>query len=59
MSVLERRVGSTHEVTNQPPPLVDYNVFETDRTLVEAVEREGGQWAEERLPHHRAAPRGA
>jgi hypothetical protein len=28
-----------HEMTNQPPPLVDYNVFETDRPLVEAVER--------------------
>jgi putative acyl-CoA dehydrogenase len=30
----------THEVTNQPPPLVDYNVFETDRALVEGVLRE-------------------
>lgn len=34
---------------NQPPPLVDYNVFETDRTLVEAVRREGAGWAEDRL----------
>ena len=48
MSVLEQR-SHTHEVTNQPPPLADYNAFETDRPLVEAVEREGGQWAEERL----------
>ncbi len=34
---------------NQPPPLVDYNVFETDRTLVEAVRREGAGWAEDHL----------
>lgn len=31
----------THEVLNQPPPLVDYNVFSTDRALWEALEREG------------------
>jgi putative acyl-CoA dehydrogenase len=31
----------THEVTNQPPPLEGYDVFEADRVLVEAVEREG------------------
>ena len=37
------------EVTNQPPPLVDYNVFEADRPLVEAVEREAADWASERL----------
>ncbi|GHH80957.1 acyl-CoA dehydrogenase family protein [Streptomyces capitiformicae] len=30
---------STHEVTNQAPPLVGYDVFTTDRVLVEAVER--------------------
>lgn len=34
---------------NQPPPLVDYNMFETDRTLIEAVRREGAGWAENRL----------
>jgi putative acyl-CoA dehydrogenase len=39
----------THEVFNQPSPLVDYNVFEADRPLVEAVRREGGDWAEERI----------
>ena len=27
MSVLEQRWAHTHEVTNQPPPLVDYNRF--------------------------------
>ncbi|WP_434598717.1 acyl-CoA dehydrogenase family protein [Streptomyces sp. A5-4] len=30
---------STHTVTNQPPPLVGYDVFTADRTLSEAVER--------------------
>jgi putative acyl-CoA dehydrogenase len=38
----------THEVTNQPPPLVGYNVFEQDRPLTEALEREGGGWAADR-----------
>src|SRR3954447_2698907 len=36
-------------MTNQPPPLLDHNVFETDRPLVEAVNREGAEWAVERL----------
>ncbi|MFF3874804.1 acyl-CoA dehydrogenase family protein [Streptomyces sp. NPDC001978] len=30
---------TTHTVTNQPPPLVGYDVFTSDRALVEAVER--------------------
>ncbi|MCF3134943.1 acyl-CoA dehydrogenase family protein [Streptomyces olivochromogenes] len=30
---------TTHTVTNQPPPLVGYDVFGADRALVEAVER--------------------
>jgi len=30
---------------NQPPPLVDYNLFEADAPLREALEREGGSWA--------------
>ncbi|MFC9911344.1 acyl-CoA dehydrogenase family protein [Streptomyces sp. NPDC127197] len=30
---------STHTVTNQPPPLVGYDVFTADRALVAAVER--------------------
>jgi putative acyl-CoA dehydrogenase len=40
---------ATHAVANQPPPLADYNAFEADRTLVEAVEREGADWARDRL----------
>ena len=39
----------THAVFNQPPPLVDYNVYEADRPLVEAVRREGAEWAEARI----------
>ncbi|MFG2511119.1 acyl-CoA dehydrogenase family protein [Streptomyces sp. NPDC048584] len=31
--------GTTHTVTNQAPPLVQYDVFRADRVLVEAVER--------------------
>jgi putative acyl-CoA dehydrogenase len=39
----------THEVTNQPPPLVDVDLFGSDRALVEALRREGGGWGEERV----------
>ena len=35
----------THEVTNQPPPLEGYDVFGADAALVEAVAREGADWA--------------
>jgi putative acyl-CoA dehydrogenase len=38
----------THEVQNQVPPLVDYNVFEADLALREALEREGGGWGVDR-----------
>ena len=39
----------THEVLNQPPPLQGYDLFTTDRVLVEALRREGAGWAEERV----------
>lgn len=42
---------STHTVFNQPPPLVDYNVFTQDAALVESVQREGAGWAQDRLSH--------
>ena len=45
MSVLDQ----THEVLNQVPPLVDYNVFEADLALREALEREGGGWGIDRV----------
>jgi putative acyl-CoA dehydrogenase len=32
---------------NQSPPLVDYNLFEADAPLREALEREGGAWAQD------------
>ncbi len=35
----------THEVTNQVPDLVDYNLYETDVVLQEAVVREGAESA--------------
>jgi putative acyl-CoA dehydrogenase len=44
-----RPTAVTHEVFNQPPPLEGYNVFEADRVLGEAVQREGAGWAGERL----------
>ena len=34
---------------NQPPPLAGHNVFEANRPLVEAVEREGAAWHVDRL----------
>ncbi|MGH2923038.1 MAG: acyl-CoA dehydrogenase family protein [Solirubrobacterales bacterium] len=39
----------TYEVSNQAPPLADYNVFDADRVLAEAVEREGAGWARDRI----------
>ena len=37
---------STHEVTNQPPPFADYNLYHSDPALKEALHREGGAGAE-------------
>jgi putative acyl-CoA dehydrogenase len=39
---------TTHEVTNQVPPMGDVDLFSTNVPLVEALEREGGGWARER-----------
>ncbi len=39
-----RRDHATHVVSNQSEPLADYNVFSSDRVLVEAVAREGGDF---------------
>jgi len=42
-----RYYATTHEVKNQPAPLLDYNPYQLDRALREAIEREGaGQSAE-------------
>jgi len=35
--------------TNQPPPLVDYNLYLADAPLREALEREGASWAQDRV----------
>jgi putative acyl-CoA dehydrogenase len=43
------RRAATHEVLNQPPPLVDYNAFEADPALGEALLREGGEWGLDRV----------
>jgi putative acyl-CoA dehydrogenase len=39
---------SPHEVFNQPPVLENYNLFEQDAALCEALQREGGGWGEAR-----------
>jgi putative acyl-CoA dehydrogenase len=50
MSTLERPTGvRTHEVTNQAPPLADYNLFEANQVLKEAVDREGADWARDKI----------
>jgi putative acyl-CoA dehydrogenase len=38
----------THTVANQPPPLEGYNVFSSNRPLVESVQRDGAGWVAER-----------
>ena len=50
MSTSSRTASTaTHEVTNQPPPLVGHNAFEADPVLVQAVVREGGEWGLDRI----------
>ena len=39
----------THEVSNQTPPLENYNLYLSDKVLQEAVLREGAGWAAEQL----------
>jgi putative acyl-CoA dehydrogenase len=49
MATVERPTLGNHQVVNQPPPLADYNLFEADAVLVEAVRREGAEWALDRI----------
>ena len=42
-------MAPTHQVENQVPPLVGYDVFAADAALVEGVERHQAGWASERL----------
>jgi len=46
-TVESRSQEATHDVFNQAPPLEGYNVFGSDRVLVEALRREGAEWAED------------
>lgn len=39
----------THCVENQPPPLGDYDLYETDSALREGLHRHDAGWAEERV----------
>ncbi|HET8593059.1 MAG TPA: acyl-CoA dehydrogenase family protein, partial [Solirubrobacterales bacterium] len=48
LSTLEKPMNGTHEVFNQASALEDYNLFEADTVLKEALRREGGGWAEQR-----------
>jgi putative acyl-CoA dehydrogenase len=48
MATAERSSHTTHEVINQALPLENYNSFEQDKPLAEALEREGAEWATER-----------
>ncbi|MEO7218493.1 MAG: isovaleryl-CoA dehydrogenase [Gemmatimonadaceae bacterium] len=40
---------ATHRVENQPPPLAPYDSYATDLPLREALDREGGAWAESEI----------
>ncbi len=42
-------MGVGHAVTNQAPPLVDYDLYGADPVLRDAVAREGGGWADDLL----------
>jgi putative acyl-CoA dehydrogenase len=39
----------THDVVNQPPPLIGHDVFGSDAALVDALAREGAEWARAEL----------
>jgi putative acyl-CoA dehydrogenase len=39
----------THQVENQPPPLLPYDAFGSDVPLREALAREGGDWAQAQI----------
>jgi putative acyl-CoA dehydrogenase len=47
--VPDKFLANTHEVINQPQALVNYNLYDQDIALQEAVKREGADWAESDL----------
>lgn len=44
--------ANTHTVENMPPVLENYNMFSSDITLMEAVSREGANWAQASLTEY-------
>ena len=48
VATVERPSDVTHEVTNQAPPLENFNSFRQDRPMTEALAREGAEWATDR-----------
>ena len=42
-------MGPTHEVFNQVPPLVDYDMAGIDPVLIKALVREGAGWAQDQV----------
>jgi putative acyl-CoA dehydrogenase len=46
------RPGTSHDITNQAPPLADYNLFATDAALGEALARAGAEWHRDTLTRH-------
>ncbi len=46
MNTSESALRPPEEVFNQPPPLENYNLYEQDTPLGEALRREGGGWIE-------------
>ncbi|HWT07094.1 MAG TPA: hypothetical protein VN224_15120, partial [Xanthomonadales bacterium] len=49
MDTIDRPNRTTHDVTNQPPPLAGYDVAAPDAALLEGVRREGASWDEDSL----------
>ena len=45
-------LAQTHEVFNQSRPLVDYNAYQNDTALCQAVQRHGAGWAQQSLLAH-------
>ncbi|MDB6106167.1 MAG: acyl-CoA dehydrogenase, partial [Gammaproteobacteria bacterium] len=48
MAIAPRIRLETHTVENQPPPFAGRNLYLTDLALREAVQREAGDWLDER-----------
>jgi hypothetical protein len=49
MSFPDPHVYATHQVSNQPPPLADYDAYGSDPVLQSVVQIFGADWARDRL----------